>query len=351
MPKGDGEGEVVYTVLYYKRKNKVHKSKGVSKIDGTLAIQGTKSLALLMADGDTIIWQGTVTAELAQKGASHELLDQVISVGPFEIEILSVLGNATASLAKTVKPTIYQRGPIHGLNGPLRSTSGTIRKNLAGNRPPSLVSTNTVSSSGKSSLLPSSNRSRLHGRKLPPQPKKAKAFDDEDDEEEESDSDPPSKKTRAQLIPSRGGTKNIKKSTFSVPRSGTTLPSFQPPTKIVCTPSASNTTLPLVSVDARKRARPTAVGGYTGAVARGSKAAAAGDTFFPGAIGNLTVPHCIKQVLRPHQVEGVTFLWNCLTGNGKVAEVSPHCIPLENEDEEPTMTYKGCILGDGEFSC
>lgn len=349
MNGNKGEGETVYTVLYYKSKNKVHKSKGVSKMDGTLAIQETKSLVVLKADdGDSVVWQGTFNAELAQKEASQELLDKVISIGPYEVEILSVVGNAnTSALATTVKQTVYKR-PIHELGGPLRSTSGTMRKNLAGKRPPSLVSTNTSisGSRSKSSLLPSIKRSRLQGRKLPPQPKKAKPFDEDDEE------DPTS-------VSSGSTTSSIKKTTFSVPRlSRKALPSFQPPTKIASTPSASNTAaLPLVTVDGRNRARPTTtIGGSTATtttVARGSNAFAAeavkGNSFFPGAIGNLTVPHCIKQVLRPHQVEGVTFLWNCLTGNGKVAEVSPHCYPSEKEDEKPTITYKGCILGDGEF--
>jgi hypothetical protein len=62
-------------------------------------------------------------------------------------------------------------------------------------------------------------------------------------------------------------------------------------------------------------------------------------TFFPGAIGRLDVPHAIKNVLNPHQIGGVTFLWNCLTGNGNMAAVSPHA-------QETTMVYKGAILAD-----
>ena len=36
---------------------------------------------------------------------------------------------------------------------------------------------------------------------------------------------------------------------------------------------------------------------------------------FPGAFGTIQVPHSITQILRPHQVEGIVFLWNCLTGS------------------------------------
>mmetsp|Transcript_23138 Transcript_23138/g.48036 ORF Transcript_23138/g.48036 Transcript_23138/m.48036 type:complete len:1065 (-) Transcript_23138:305-3499(-) len=36
---------------------------------------------------------------------------------------------------------------------------------------------------------------------------------------------------------------------------------------------------------------------------------------FPGALGDkLNVPASIRQVLRPHQREGIAFLWNCVTG-------------------------------------
>ena len=39
------------------------------------------------------------------------------------------------------------------------------------------------------------------------------------------------------------------------------------------------------------------------------------DDFFPGAIGNINVPMSIKQILKPHQISGVVFLWNTLTGS------------------------------------
>lgn len=38
------------------------------------------------------------------------------------------------------------------------------------------------------------------------------------------------------------------------------------------------------------------------------------DDFFPGAIGTIPVPMSIKQILKPHQITGVAFLWNALTG-------------------------------------
>jgi SNF2 family DNA or RNA helicase len=35
---------------------------------------------------------------------------------------------------------------------------------------------------------------------------------------------------------------------------------------------------------------------------------------FPGAIGTICIPNSITKILRPHQVEGIVFLWNCLLG-------------------------------------
>ena len=37
--------------------------------------------------------------------------------------------------------------------------------------------------------------------------------------------------------------------------------------------------------------------------------------FFPGALGDkINIPNSIRQILRPHQREGIAFLWNCVTG-------------------------------------
>jgi len=65
---------------------------------------------------------------------------------------------------------------------------------------------------------------------------------------------------------------------------------------------------------------------------------------FPGAIGQITVPTSIQNVLRPHQREGIAFLWNCLTG------VSPHLKRLAEEisegDDKERVNFNGAILAD-----
>jgi hypothetical protein len=65
---------------------------------------------------------------------------------------------------------------------------------------------------------------------------------------------------------------------------------------------------------------------------------AAESLHFPDAIGTIDLPHSIATALKPHQRTGVTFIWNCVTGN---APVSSHAQrPLD-------PSYKGgCILAD-----
>eukprot|EP00985_Skeletonema_marinoi_P013562 scaffold6749_cov89-Skeletonema_marinoi.AAC.1 len=39
------------------------------------------------------------------------------------------------------------------------------------------------------------------------------------------------------------------------------------------------------------------------------------NNFFPGAQGDkINIPNSIREILRPHQREGIAFLWNCVTG-------------------------------------
>jgi hypothetical protein len=40
---------------------------------------------------------------------------------------------------------------------------------------------------------------------------------------------------------------------------------------------------------------------------------------FPNAVGSIDVPHSIQKVLKSHQISGVEFLWNCLSGDQKGA--------------------------------
>ena len=69
---------------------------------------------------------------------------------------------------------------------------------------------------------------------------------------------------------------------------------------------------------------------------------------FPGAIGKITLPASIQNVLRPHQKEGITFLWNCLTGT------SPALKRLAKEtskEDDEDAKFNGAILADEMGAC
>ena len=86
-----------YTVLYYKRKNKVHRSKGVSKLDGTMVLVGrpeasTTPLFVTLRSTDTgdVVYQGRMHSNGNATGRLGVFtIDETISVGAYEVEILS----------------------------------------------------------------------------------------------------------------------------------------------------------------------------------------------------------------------------------------------------------------------
>ena len=94
-PASEGRsGTRDYMVLYYKRKNKVHKSKGVSKMDGILSISSFGSVSSkvtlhAMGEEGTTIKGAVVTTkndkDLAQQSFTP---DDLFALGPYEVEIL-----------------------------------------------------------------------------------------------------------------------------------------------------------------------------------------------------------------------------------------------------------------------
>ena len=77
---------------------------------------------------------------------------------------------------------------------------------------------------------------------------------------------------------------------------------------------------------------------------------------FHGAIGSLQAPHSIKSILRPHQVQGIIFLWNCVTGASEVLNQMKELeSPTDIVDHDYNNTHKkynndddvhGAILAD-----
>jgi hypothetical protein len=76
------------------------------------------------------------------------------------------------------------------------------------------------------------------------------------------------------------------------------------------------------------------------------------DDFFPGAIGTIPVPMSIKQILKPHQITGVAFLWNALTGacpklQRELTHANDNTTNDDNNDTVITLNEKrGAILAD-----
>ena len=81
-----------------------------------------------------------------------------------------------------------------------------------------------------------------------------------------------------------------------------------------------------------------------------------GDLVFPEAVGTIQLPNSIKSILRPHQRDGVTFLWNCLTGKSatlksvvqeRIEEESAHGRIMDDALEETRSKMgRGAILAD-----
>ncbi len=304
-----------FTVLYYKRKNKVHKSKGVSKFDGTLefvrseATSTTPSSVTLRSEDGAVVHKG------GMRGESGEFIPgQVISVGAFDVEILSMdETSGTSSIAVTGKFKSFACGSSAPAPSTRRSGKSfgvaklSRRVGLGGMRP-------LVGRTRKPALQPTVNKKQ-----------KTSWVDSENSENVKVEASSSPMLTKPAVVLRRK-----------------TLPGFKRPilgTKATSGLAGSN----------RQRSMKLLPKGD--ATPRNENT----QNLFPGAIGTPMVPHSIRKVLRPHQVEGVVFLWNCLTGNGQVANLSPHFGDEEPEFEDcdaagtrisSKPSPKGCILSD-----
>jgi hypothetical protein len=68
---------------------------------------------------------------------------------------------------------------------------------------------------------------------------------------------------------------------------------------------------------------------------------------FPGAIGTINLPPSIQKVLRPHQREGIAFLWNCVTGVSEgIKRVYSEIDDNFDGDGEKAELMRGAVLAD-----
>jgi len=305
--------KTIYTVLYYKRKNKVHKSKGVSKLDGTLTVGSSSSLSVILQSADTraIVYRGGLRS--SENNTATFEIDETIQVGPYEVEILSCDNNNDDSNANQTKSN---------LNRKLLDTTNAPR--LLGKKRLGLGGSNLNRRAGLGgslrSLVGQTRRPTTVPSALEVRKRTKSAVDSE-----ESSSDDANISASGPLIGSK--TQAI-------------LPGFKRPILSRTKTKTMNSISRASSITANRKRRANLLSS-SAITATNSKDTTNGDgNFFPGAIGTLLVPHSIRKSLRPHQIEGVVFLWNCLTGNGKVASVSDHI----TEDDE--VSPKGCILSD-----
>lgn len=119
-----------YQVLYYRRTNKVHKSKGVSKIDGILTLDGSTTVALRNEDDDKLVVSKT-SPEIARRALED---DETIVLGGYEVHIVScrsksgavaVDNKPAAALGSKTKPgTTLVRRAMQPLLG--KRTAGSL---------------------------------------------------------------------------------------------------------------------------------------------------------------------------------------------------------------------------------
>jgi hypothetical protein len=244
-----------YEVLYYKRTNKVHKSKGVAKFDGSLQVSPPPSCVVLLLEEDGAnkpVFSG-IQRDISKRAfginESPSLqVDDVVALGQYECQIVSLLFSTTRDTTITagVAKPIQMRRPMMPLQSKKRPLIALKR-----------AATNKVAPYVKPVV---SGPGWPKTRNPPSQPKR------------------------------------------SVDESGSDEDGDKVPTRPV---------MPKNSLLAKRRKLSTVM---KSTASLSSSAAIATSCDFPGAIGNVLVPPSICRVLRPHQTEGVAFLWNCLTG-------------------------------------
>ena len=299
-----GADVVEYDVLFYKRSahSKVHKSKGVSKIDGILSVDLTRqTISLRCADEDKedessedekVPWKdrrkksaksapsGIVYSGKQPSGNMTQLQDDTtVVLGNFEVEIVSCRSPSNA---------IPLHNPLHATpKGLLRKTApGAALKPLLPVKRKALPSTlqrqpppqpqNSVSKS----KLPSTLQ-----RKPPPQPQNAV-----------------SQVTLSSSLPHRR----------PLPEPRKLPPKVMP--KIPIVKRHSNLLRP--KVDNLTGVTTTSLATHPKLAARSAPStfntptvAASSVTVLP----HIPLPGNLRTLLRPHQVEGVDFLWRALT--------------------------------------
>lgn len=273
-----------YEVLFFKRKNKVHKSKGVSKVDGLLV---TNDGFVNLYEGDNTTKHPIHVSKNAEIANAGFHVDDQLSLGQYSVEIVAVVNTGAAAVNKVAAE---KQLPA--------ATSALPRKAFSTiNRLPTEKKQKTI-------ITTTPTSGWQFNRRPPAQPRTAAVVESSDDRDKTRD-----------VMPQH---------------SPATLPKLPlAPTKNFSTRST------LLSGHKRKLKIPPLPAATTDLHPKSTKLM----PFLPGAIGTLTLPQSIRTVMRPHQQSGVVYLWNCLTG------ASPHLKRIAEQAGLET-TPKGAILAD-----
>ena len=352
-----------YEVLYYKRTNKVHKTKGVSRLDGILTIHPPPSNLVMLHPNDAadhasesdpsdseeeetsgklsynkkmqMMRKKMNTKSKSKSNGGKQALysaknadivkrivdqggalgdDDIVVLPAWECQIISAILNSTKSIADQQLSASTTSAASASTGTRTSKLLNRSNKFLGKKRP--LASRSLTSSSSsllkrKAPLQPvtANNRSKtIHARNAPVQ-RKPPAQPKVNKQQEESDDN------------------DCERTSFSA---NMTHPSI--PASLTYNQKSLTKKKNIITSQRSLKAVPSARSTFQN------------DACFQGAIGNLHVPSSIKSILRPHQQTGIVFLWNCITGSSPKLQ---KLIEKSDAGENPDCVSKaGAILAD-----
>ena len=359
-----------FTVLYYKSKKKKHKSKGESKFDGTMTICPDRSIVSLMDENGQVVFK-SIQTDLTKRSQDLQE-DEIIQLGGHEIEILSIddshsgggggdPGTVNPSSSsrtfitnhRATSSTMASSSSLHGKKRGLGTLTSTVRTTTsAATKKKKKKTTVAVGRDaanmrlgnggiGREGFSASRQQSAFIKRVPPPQPKRSSitAVDsrrmiDDCGDGNDNDSDLSNNnivtntKKHVNPVPSKENPSAYNGSSSSISKSITSSTS----SRLLATNKTKKTFRPVPrnyqsqqqiqeqrhlgqssasanmknTSDAYNRAATTTT-------TNNNNNGSSNDNIFSGAIGRLSVPHSIKSVLKPHQIDGLVFLWNKLS--------------------------------------
>lgn len=312
------EETLEYDVLFYKKAghSKVHKSKGVSKIDGILSVKHHAQIISLRC-ADTAVssdeeeedertamtWKDRrkKAAKSGPKGVVYsgkqhgDLIDQIqenisIVIGTYDVEVVALRRSKTVPAQK-------------GITNNALSGAGVVRRPTK--------TTSLLSKTKTATTAPQTLNSRMNAvplkrkpvaRPLPQQPRKRPPAQ-------------PRKQSSEQPLPAE--------SVYASPLARTNPPAISRKKTNVMESMSTSTTLSAKAETAASLAAAAALPAKRSPPSAWTPPSIAALTNNASVLPGIPVPAAVRSVLRPHQVTGVEFLWRALTtGRGAILGTS-----------------------------